>query len=181
MFRRILGSSVILLLVLGGLGFFLKQTKLEPVIIDDLNGEVSQIEATSLPYLASNSEIASAEPIPDDEPLYMDEPLPETVEPEIQAAVYDTFPESGLNFDEGKQYFSVVDIDKLGDWALVQTKILDKPVQRTHIFHGIVVLARRTEGKWIAAFPGRKNYYTWMDEFPEELLPASAKTFLRHF
>ena len=74
---------------------------------------------------------------------------------------------------------SIVGFNIQGDWAIVDTAVVDKETGEWSVGEGTIVLFRKLSGRWRAAVPGTNTYESWIDEIPESLLPEDQKIWFR--
>lgn len=65
-----------------------------------------------------------------------------------------------------------------GEWATVEATAVDIQTGEYTVGEGTIVLLRKTNGEWEAAYPGTGRYKEWLKEVPETLVPSDLKIFL---
>ena len=77
------------------------------------------------------------------------------------------------------EYLGIEQVDIEGEWAVVEVSARYKATDKAVPTGGGVIIARRINGEWIAAFKGTERYVEWLEEVPDALIPAEIKPLLR--
>ncbi len=77
------------------------------------------------------------------------------------------------------EYLGIEQVDIEGEWAVVEISARYKATDKAVPTGGGVIIARRVNGEWIAAFKGTERYVEWLQEVPGALILAEIEPLLR--
>jgi len=104
--------------------------------------------------------------------------VPGLDEEQIRRAVEQEASTRPLNLGRD-EYLGIEQVDTEGEWAVVEVSARYKATDKAVPTGGGVIIARRINGEWIAAFKGTERYVEWLEEVPDALIPAEIKPLLR--
>ena len=104
--------------------------------------------------------------------------MPSSDEEQIRRVIEHESSTQPLNLSRD-EYLGIEQVDMEGEWAVVEVSARYKATNKAVPTGGGVIIARRINGEWIAAFKGTERYDEWLEEVPDALIPAEIKPLLR--
>lgn len=96
---------------------------------------------------------------------------------QMEQAVKDATPGAlSLRSDEG---VALEGVKVSGEWAIAGGPIRNTKTGAISGAEGLLVILRKVQGQWQAAYPGTPTFEAWLDQVPDSLLSPETKKFLK--